>query len=94
MVNDYILEQFCVNGKLFARHRNVPKSMEQVAVRNRLTEDAPHGCNVGIITNGSRGISCGLIWILGTTGYVFKFEKKVGEFIGNNIGRLRKCIHD
>ena len=48
MVNDFILEWFCVNLKLLYRHRNVLKSMEKVKALSRLAGGNPHGCNVGI----------------------------------------------
>ena len=48
MVNHFILEWFCVNGKLSCRHRNVLKSMRKVKALSWLAGGKPRGCNVGI----------------------------------------------
>ena len=48
MVNDFILEWFCVNLKLLYRHRNVLKSARKVKALSRLAGGYPRGCNVGI----------------------------------------------
>lgn len=49
MVNHFILEWFCVNGKLLCRHRNVLKSAMKVKAISWLAGGNPRGCNVGII---------------------------------------------